>query len=110
MWRLDPACPPGAWFRLLRLGRLHGDPLLVGIGSECPGEAAAAAHRAERPCGARLGPAMRADSGRRGKRVSRQLQIKTAAVPSGDAVLQITVENTRAVFACNTTQLGSPAH
>ena len=42
--------------------------------------------------------------------VSRQLQIKTAVVPSGDAALQITVENTCAAFACNTTQLGSPAH
>lgn len=48
--------------------------------------------------------------GRRGKTVSRQLQIKTAAVPSGNAALEITVENTRAVFCCNTTQLGSPAH
>lgn len=42
--------------------------------------------------------------------MSRQLQIKTATVPSGNAALEITVENTRAAFCCNTTQLGSPAH
>lgn len=72
-----------------------------------------AAHRSERPHGAHLGLATRVGlggQGRRGKMVSRQLQIKTAAMPSGNAALQITVENTHAAFASNKTQLGSPAH
>lgn len=42
--------------------------------------------------------------------MSRQPQIKTTTVPSGNTALEITVENTRAAFVCNTTQLGSAAH